>query len=414
MNRDIVIEIPTEVGGGSSSSTDNNKTIERPIGSFYDISNKPTKAESRALETESSLYLYSFNRKEQIHLKLVPQSVSTTHLPRYTSQSPYASARPINFYVGGTSKRISFTIDLHEQDKASVRDGESVYDLVEKLKGFSIATQGKKRVEDPLIYLQIGGHFAGKGHLETQIEYRLPIREGRYQHIVVGFTFTYHEEYEETEIYIPVLDQVTATFTDLVITTTGDYKRVAYEPINKYFEGEVENSEFFVDYVVKSIYEDKKLEKILNVAEVISDSLYVSTRQWVILNAAGKDFNFFMGGNIGVTGSDETSEKAKAALNSIRAGLSVALEMVEFFMSGDFKVKYRINRLETIQSGVRNLYDKLMGEIIEAERDKEGFIFVVKGVAQPVARKWLEEISYVIQLIDSIIQSLINISGAGI
>lgn len=391
-------------GGGSTQS--------KNAYGFFNTTYRPVQTGSTVVDSDTSLYIYSFNLKEQLNFKLVPQSVSTSYGPRYVKQQPFASLRPLNFYVGGTGRTLEFTIELHEQDQATVKAGQSIYDVISTLKKFSEATTGNIKVEDPVVYLQLGSHFAGKGHLNTSVEYRLPIREGRYQHAIVGFSFTYHEEFSETTMYIPDLQTTQVDFGEVVISADGNYKAVSYEPINAFFKGEVTETVNFVDYIVKSIYEDDKITNILNIIDAPPEHAvtpYEQTRQKVIKTFQEDGFSSITP-SVAELGVDELYFMYAQA----RMNLAVVIEMIQFYLSADFTRAYRISQLTIIANRLQALRVEVDSAMKEVEYRAQFDIWQFTEAVRADGIKCLEDIDHVIMLVRSLISTLTNISGAGL
>jgi len=158
-------------------------------------------------EKIQNLYIYNINTKQEVKIDLVPDSIAESYSPRITSVRPFGVLRPINFYVGGGEKKISFSIELHE-DIANING--SLYALIDRLKGMSLPVVSNESLKGPSVYIQFGTQFAGKGHIDTSVTYKLPynVETGRYKAASVSLTFTFHEEFYETPT---VVDESTLT-----------------------------------------------------------------------------------------------------------------------------------------------------------------------------------------------------------
>lgn len=403
INKKIIREI-VDAGDGIASS--------KNAYGFFNTTYRPIQTGSTVIDSDTSLYIYSFNLKEQLNFKLVPQSVSTSYSPRYVTQQPFASLRPLNFYVGGTGRTLEFTIELHEQDPATVKAGQSIYDVISTLKKFSEATTGNIKVEDPVVYLQLGSHFAGKGHLNTSVEYRLPIREGRYQHAIVGFSFTYHEEFSETTMYIPDLQTTQVDFGEMVISADGNYKAVSYEPINAFFKGEVTETVNFVDYIVKSIYEDDKITNILNIIDAplkYGVTPYERTKEKIIKTFQNDGFSNILPPGVILGEAELYYMYAQARMN-----LAVAIEMIRFYLSADFTRAYRISQLTIIANRLPALRVEVDSAMKVVEYRAQLGDFYLPDAVKADGIKCLEDIDHVLMLVRSLISTLTNISGAGV
>jgi len=152
--------------------------------------------------TIKSMFLYNINTEEEIKLMLIPDSLSEQYSSRIIKESGiYGRVKPINFYTGGNSKKLSFSFNLHE-DLNSI-DG-SLYKLLKTLKSMSkpIISGSRDMIQEPIVYFQMGDQFAGLGHINTQYTLNKPYRKntlisngGRYAFASVSITFIFHEEF---------------------------------------------------------------------------------------------------------------------------------------------------------------------------------------------------------------------------
>lgn len=215
------------------------------------------------------IYLYNLNTEEQIELKLVPQTVNESYSPNITPASPFGTIRPYYFYGGGSSKTISFSIDLHE-DLDNV-DG-SIYTLVDKIKRLSypyVESQGIYSViREPLVYMQLGNQFAGTGHVNISFQYSGPydVVTGRYKTINMTITFVYHETYDQLavdfnrmRIDYPFDQDYSQGLADSIISLTGSIS-------NKYTQNLLN---ILVDFesLGRFIFNDEKIKKVFNIAQ---------------------------------------------------------------------------------------------------------------------------------------------------
>lgn len=142
--------------------------------------------------TISSLFLYNINTRESVELKLVPDQIAETYSQKIVSISPFGILHPINYYVGGNEKTLDFDFDMHEDLSYNNIDG-SIYTLIAKIKYMSQPTSSVNRLNPPLVYLQLGTQFAGKGHLSTTFGFKKPFSGGRYKSISCSLQFVFHE-----------------------------------------------------------------------------------------------------------------------------------------------------------------------------------------------------------------------------
>lgn len=157
-------------------------------------------------DTIQSLFLYDINKKIEVELRLIPNSLSEQYAARILKESGiYGRLRPINFYTGGGPKSLSFSFELHEDLNAI--DG-SLYNLLNRIKDMSKPSYNNARgvIDEPVIYFQLGDQFAGMGHIDSEYTLNKPFRLnessdnlGRYAMASVSITFTYHEEFESVQ-----------------------------------------------------------------------------------------------------------------------------------------------------------------------------------------------------------------------
>jgi len=152
---------------------------------------------TRRFTGEQRLYLYNINTQEEVNLKLIPDSLSESYSPKVVSVSPFGVITPINFYVGGGPKTLSFSFKMHEdlQNK-----GGSVYNVIQTLENMIKPVYKNGRLYDPIVYFQLGEQFVGKGHIDTSFTYNKPFKNKRYSMIDVSMTFTFHEEFENDAV----------------------------------------------------------------------------------------------------------------------------------------------------------------------------------------------------------------------
>lgn len=148
---------------------------------------------------EQRLYLFNVNTLEEVKLDLVPDQMAESYSSRVVSVSPFGVITPINFYIGGTSKQLSFGFSIHE-DLQNI-DG-SVYTLTETLENMAKPVYRNGRLYDPIVYFQLGDQFIGKGHIETSFTYNKPYRNGRFVSVDVSMSFTFHEEFETDPVVL--------------------------------------------------------------------------------------------------------------------------------------------------------------------------------------------------------------------
>lgn len=155
----------------------------------------------------TSLYLYDIVRSKYISLPVIPDSVSASYTASLKQLSSFGILHPINYYVGGSAKTISFAVDVHEDlvmDYTGRENTErnNLYHMLDILKAMSESREVNGRLEPPHVYMQLGNQFAGKGHIETSISLATPYRDNRYVLANINITFTFHDSFKNSELEI--------------------------------------------------------------------------------------------------------------------------------------------------------------------------------------------------------------------
>lgn len=305
-----------------------------------------TKLYTARLEKEGSLYLYNINTEEEVKLLLIPDQLAESYSAKMVTQSPFGTVTPLNFYVGGDAKKISFNFDIHE-DIQNVNG--SIYNLISKIEKMKEPTYYNGALYDPIIYFQLGTQFAGKGHIDTSVTYNKPFRNGRYINISVNMSFTFHEEFEDD------------------LTSVGDTYiggSLISEELRDVFEDQAAIDDFFKlntdpQYFIEQTYGTKKFESYFNV--LVTESI----------------LTMYTGGSV----SDSTSRQRQAAqrvatksLNDILQGKKIEdtdgintyiLQLLDLFY--DFReilnVGYAFSSNDVIKANLnilKNNFDNLM------------------------------------------------------
>jgi len=218
----------------------------------------------------SSLFLYNINACKSIELKLIPNQLAESYSPKIISESPFGILHPINFYVGGNEKSISFDFEMHEDMPSNSIDG-SIYKMIDELKKLSKPVVKRSVIKPPLVYLQLGNQFAGKGHITTSFGYKKPFSNGRYKLVSCSMSFVFHELFSSPESSLfpteqQPIDQLT-TFEQVYTITT----------VPQSFAGSVTSIEDFYqryfdyDYVKEYSFENQKIANLFNFINMVND-----------------------------------------------------------------------------------------------------------------------------------------------
>jgi hypothetical protein len=240
------------------------------ISSLPISSGQATKLSIINLNKQNTLYLFNLNNFEEVKIELIPDNIAEEYSPKIVSVDPFGTITPINFYVGGNSKNISFNFDLYEdyydpiEKKVSAnlsKSNGSIYDLIKILQNMTKPYYANGILFDPIVYFQLGDQFVGKGHIDFSFDYNKPYRNGRYTVIKCGMSFTFHEEFEDDPINLnDTYSSETTAFSfnsnllnDFV--SIEDFVKFQYDP--QYFVYQVFSnrkvSGYFTQYVISQI-----------------------------------------------------------------------------------------------------------------------------------------------------------------
>jgi hypothetical protein len=220
----------------------------------------PTQLNIHTPSTETSLYLYNVNTEEEINFKLIPDQLVESYSPNIISESPFGILHPINFYTGGSDKKLSFSFDIHEDMIIAMDIAKDLYSAMDKLKRMSEPYVISGVYREPLVYLQMGTQFAGKGHIVTSISYNKPFSNKAYKLASISVTFTFHELFATQNInrmfLEPTLTEDISFSLDLTGTEFADMGETSSEAITNFYQTNLDPS-----YIVNSIlFSDKMLE----------------------------------------------------------------------------------------------------------------------------------------------------------
>lgn len=204
---------------------------------------------------DTEVFIYNKNTKEHVTFNIIPDSLQESYRPKFISESNiYGRTTPLYFYSGGEDRTVAFSFIVHEDllPKSSVDTHESITNFLEVLKKFSRSVSDKigkdQTLIAPEVYLQIGRQFAGSGHLQTQWQYGLPYRNGRYIVTEISITFTYYIEHKSPEI------DLKSPFTILSGSDTTEQYKLSTDMLGKLDDKMISLLDLHMDYgaVVKN------------------------------------------------------------------------------------------------------------------------------------------------------------------
>lgn len=237
-------------GGGTKKTPD--ESFFRPL-SKQDSSKMVIKSPKGI----NNLFLYNLNTGEFLDFQLIPNSLSTTYTSKIVKATPIAVLHPINFYVGGSAKSLSFSFDIHEDiNGIPASNGESsIYETLKVINRMSEPIdESGRNVIGPSIYLQLGNQFAGKGHMTVSMSVKTPYRNGRYLLASISVNFTFHEEFEQSQQKL-LKDKFNVASLD-----------IGYDPedlFGDFYTDWIEDSQWDYDYNLKNSFGDRKLMELL-------------------------------------------------------------------------------------------------------------------------------------------------------
>jgi len=255
----------------------------------------------KVLNTEEELYLYNMNTKEEISLKLIPNQLAESYSPKIISVQPFGVVRPINFYVGGDGKELSFSITLYEDYH---NESGSLYQLIEKIKRLSLPYNDLTRsvLMPPIVYFQLGSQFAGLGHITTTINFSKPFRSGRYTVADMAVIFVFHEEFDDAPIQLSgdtFETNISSVSKDLSELVTG------YDSVEDFI---AQNLDY--DYLISQVYSDSKISAFLNIVKIDSVGINQTTRDGGPFYGPDTTYSIQGGNytlNAGISGTDLTN-----------------------------------------------------------------------------------------------------------
>jgi hypothetical protein len=194
----------------------------------------------RPLREGMSLYLLRKGNTEkeniEISIDMIPQKVSYSYIPSFSAQHILGRASPVFLYTGGSNITYEFSVTLHEDalsevQKLKYKTLEGFIDAIKMLSfpALKDADNISKGYEASLrnVYFQLGD-ISGLGIINTSVEWKKPLRDGRYIMADVSFTITVVKIFPKVEKYYktvkteagPSIDTLTLIY-DVEYTNTA-------------------------------------------------------------------------------------------------------------------------------------------------------------------------------------------------
>lgn len=147
----------------------------------------------------NTLYLirnYKGNTKAlEIAIPIVPESFNLQYSPNYASSNILGRMTPIYQYTGASGVSYSFSIKLHEDIHTK---GQSLQELVDDIRSLSYPhiSKGEEIDHFPSVLFFLGD-IDDKVIVETDINWELPFRDGRYIVATINFNLKRVEKLDE-------------------------------------------------------------------------------------------------------------------------------------------------------------------------------------------------------------------------
>lgn len=283
-----------------------------------------------------------------IVIPTIPQSISYTYSPKFASQQLLGRLTPIYQYMGAGGKHYSFSLELHEDVHTTQWD--SLEDLVNDIKSLSTPRLDSKGVSDPYprVLFQLG-RLSAFVKVETNIEWKKPMRNGKYIMATVQFQLDVLEELEP--IMITGFDEVVGK------EVKGDYA-------------------WWYDGTINYVYTSKQSRAVLNIKDRYGVDLgNIITNKSSIINQATPTENWDIERErlnrlFGVYDSQTKSDKDKDALNKINklwkelnvGGANIGMNYTQ--------LEKKITELKTAHRTFMNYYyDNINLDMTRAEKE---------------------------------------------
>ncbi len=130
--------------------------------------------------------LYNCNTHKKMVIMMTPESLDDSYSAQFSEKPILGRSSPIVVYTGGSSRKLDFSITVHED----LLDGYTdIRQWVDDLKAMSLPVYNNG-VHPPKIYCRVGSVYAFWGVMNTTVTYKRPIRDNHYIVADVKFEFT--------------------------------------------------------------------------------------------------------------------------------------------------------------------------------------------------------------------------------
>ncbi len=141
---------------------------------------------SKAVARDNSrlrILFYNLNTGTKISFIATPESIQDGYSANFNEVELLGRSSPILVYGGGSSRTLNFTILFHED---LLEQDTDIRAFVDKLRALSLPVYDSG-IKVPKVYFRIGKMFSCWGTVNTTVNYKPPVRNGRM--IVAEVTF---------------------------------------------------------------------------------------------------------------------------------------------------------------------------------------------------------------------------------
>lgn len=136
-------------------------------------------------DSVGSLTIINCNTKTKIYLpKIMPLTLEDTYEASFTEQSIIGRSTPLLVYTGGSSKKLTFSLDIHED---MLPDGD-LPAFVDKVRALSYPVYDGG-IKPPRVYCKIANQYSFWGTCNVSVTYKVPVRRGHFIMAALSFTF---------------------------------------------------------------------------------------------------------------------------------------------------------------------------------------------------------------------------------
>jgi hypothetical protein len=132
---------------------------------------------------------------------IIPEEVGYSYSPNFTAEGVLGRMSPIQMYTGGSDIVYTFTLSIHE-DMLENTDYTRIDEFVDAIKALSYPYLDKDNItRAQRAYFQLG-ELSGTGYIKTGVNWKKPLRNGRYIMVDLSFTITVEKVYPKPVITV--------------------------------------------------------------------------------------------------------------------------------------------------------------------------------------------------------------------